>query len=189
VQTAYGRTGESFYAFETHGVIPDMVVLGKPIGNGHPLAAVITSQKIADAFNNGMEFFATFGGNNVSCVIGKTVLDVVQEENLQQHALELGKYMKEYLQPFKDRYELVGDVRGKGLFLGIELVKDRETLAPAANEASFISNQMRERGILLGTDGPLHNVIKVRPPMPFNKQDADLLLDALNDIFQIHFSA
>ena len=170
VQTAYGRTGTHFYAFEEQNVTPDMVVLGKPIGNGHPLAAVITTQEIAAAFDNGMEFFATFGGNTVSCVIGKTVLEVVQEENLQGHALKVGHYLLEQLKPFKNKYELIGDIRGRGLFLGVELVKDRETLEPAAEEASFIVNQMREKGILMGTDGPLHNVIKFVRLCPLIKQ-------------------
>lgn len=187
VQTAYGRTGSHFYAFEEQGVMPDMVVLGKPIGNGHPLAAVITTQEIADAFHNGMEFFATFGGNNVSCAIGKTVLDVVQEENLQQHAQNVGQYLLERLKPLKDSYELIGDIRGRGLFLGLELVKDRATLEPAALEASFIVNQMREAGILLGTDGPLHNVIKIRPPMPFTQANADLLVETFETVLKASF--
>jgi len=187
VQTAYGRTGKSFYAFEAQNVIPDIVVLGKPIGNGHPLGAVITTQAIADRFNNGMEFFATFGGNNVSCEIGKTVLSIVQEERLQQHALEIGNYLIENLRPLQERFELIGDIRGSGLFLGIELVKSRDTLEPAAQEASFISNRMREQNILLGTDGPLHNVLKIRPPMPFDKANADVLLASFESILAMHF--
>lgn len=176
VQTGYGRIGTHFYGFEQQGVEPDIVVLGKPIGNGHPLGAVVTTSEIAEAFDNGMEFFSTFGGSTVSCVIGKTVLDVVQEENLQAHARRVGERMLAGLRPFVDRFPLVGDVRGSGLFLGVELVRDRTTLEPADAEASYIANRMRDHGILLGTDGPFHNVVKIRPPMPFSEADANLLV-------------
>ncbi|MFH1632778.1 MAG: aminotransferase class III-fold pyridoxal phosphate-dependent enzyme [Chloroflexota bacterium] len=182
VQTGYGRTGTHFYAFESQGVVPDILVLGKPIGNGHPIGVVITRPEIAAAFDNGMEFFCTFGGNTVSCAIGMAVLDVVIEENLQAHALQVGNYLLEGLRPLRDRYPLVGDVRGSGLFLGVELVRSPKTLDPAADEAAFIANRMREQGILLGTDGPYHNVIKIRPPMPFSISDADLLLAGMERI-------
>ena len=182
VQTGYGRTGSHFYAFEAQQVIPDIVVLGKPIGNGHPIGALVTTREIADAFDNGMEFFSTFGGNTVSCAIGMAVLDVLEAERLQAHADRVGQKLLMELRTFADRHPLVGDVRGAGLFLGIELVRDRETLLPAADEAAFVVNQLRERHILVGTDGPLHNVIKIRPPMPFDENDAGLLLTALDDI-------
>jgi 4-aminobutyrate aminotransferase-like enzyme/Ser/Thr protein kinase RdoA (MazF antagonist) len=179
VQTGLGRMGTSFWAFEDHGVVPDIVVMGKPLGNGHPIGAVATTRAIADAFDNGMEFFSTFGGNTVSCAIGIAVLDVLRDEALQSHALRVGDHLLSRLRPLIDRYPIVGDVRGTGLFLGIELVRDRETLEPAGDEASFVANRMRERGVLLGTDGPYHNVVKIRPPMPFAESDADLLVDAL----------
>lgn len=179
VQTGLGRMGTSFWAFEDQGVVPDIVVMGKPLGNGHPIAAVATTRAIADAFNNGMEYFSTFGGNTVSCAIGMAVLDVLREEGMQAHARQVGDRMIAGLRTFADRFEIVGDVRGSGLFLGVELVRDRTTLEPAGAEASFVANRMRERGILLGTDGPFHNVVKIRPPMPFDESDADLLLDAL----------
>ena len=188
VQTGYGRTGTHFYAFDAQGVVPDIVVLGKPIGNGHPVSAVVTTPEIAEAFDNGMEFFSTFGGNTVSCAIGLAVLDIVQEEDLQGHALRSGNRLIEGLRPFKDRYPIVGDVRGSGLFAGIELVRDRETLEPAGEEASFIANRMRDRGILLGTDGPYHNVVKIRPPMPFSESDADVLVAAMDKILSEDFS-
>jgi 4-aminobutyrate aminotransferase-like enzyme len=155
-------------------------VLGKPIGNGFPLGAVVTTPEIAAAFDNGMEFFSTFGGNTVSCAIGLAVLDVLRDEHLQAHALRVGQRMLRALGPFVDRHALVGDVRGSGLFLGVELVRDRETLEPAAAEASYVANRLREMGILLGTDGPYHNVVKIRPPMPFSEEDADLLVGALD---------
>jgi len=182
VQTGYGRIGSHFWGFETQGVVPDIVVLGKPIGNGHPLGAVITTAEIAESFNNGMEFFSTFGGNTVSCAVGLAVLKVVLEENLQGHALRVGDHLLKGLHILAKRCPLIGDVRGSGLFIGVELVRDPVTLEPAAEEASFVSNRMREHGILLGTDGPYHNVIKIRPPMPFSEPDADCLLAALDDV-------
>jgi 4-aminobutyrate aminotransferase-like enzyme/Ser/Thr protein kinase RdoA (MazF antagonist) len=179
VQTGLGRMGTSFWAFEDQGVIPDIVVMGKPLGNGHPIAAVATTRGIADAFDNGMEFFSTFGGNTVSCAVGMAVLDVVRDEQLQAHALAVGERMGASLRALVDRFAIVGDVRGSGLFWGVELVRDRETLEPAGAEASFVANRMRERGILLGTDGPHHNVVKIRPPMPFTAEDGDFLVDEL----------
>jgi 4-aminobutyrate aminotransferase-like enzyme len=188
VQTGLGRIGTHFWGFESQGVSPDILVLGKPIGNGHPLGAVITTPEIADAFHNGMEFFSTFGGNPVSCAVGLEVLNVVLEENLQRHALQVGEHMLAGLQPFIDRYHLVGDVRGSGLFLGVELVRDRDTLEPAGAEASYIADRMREHGILLGTDGPYHNVVKIRPPMPFDMGNADLLISTMDKIFRDELS-
>ncbi len=180
VQTAYGRLGEQFWGFEFYGVVPDIVVLGKPIGNGHPIGAVVTTPDIAASFDNGMEFFSTFGGNTVSCAIGMAVLDVVADEELQIHAAQVGKHLLQRLGELKDRHLLVGDVRGSGLFLGVELVTDRQSLQPAGREASLVANRMRDQGVLLGTDGPYHNVLKIRPPMPFTVQDAELLVQALD---------
>ena len=184
VQTAYGRIGTHVYAFEAQGVIPDIVVLGKPIGNGHPIGAVVTRQEIAESFDNGMEFFSTFGGSTVSCAIGLAVLDVVEDERLQAHAQEVGAHLLARLRPLVDRSRLVGDVRGSGLFIGVELVRDRKTLEPATTEASDVVNRLRDEGILIGTDGPHHNVLKIRPPMPFNTEDADVLASALEAILK-----
>jgi len=181
VQTGLGRIGTHFWAFEAHGVVPDIVVMGKPLGNGHPLAAVVTTPAIAASFDNGMEFFSTFGGNPVSCAIGLAVLEVVAGERLQDHARAVGERLLAGLRDIASRHELVGDVRGSGLFLGAELVRDRRTLAPATAEASFVVNRMRDRGVLAGTDGLDHNVIKIRPPMPFDVADADVLLAAVDD--------
>jgi 4-aminobutyrate aminotransferase-like enzyme len=188
VQTGLGRMGTDFWAFEAHGVVPDVVVLGKPLGNGHPLAAVVTTREIADAFDNGMEYFATFGGNTVSCAVGLAVLDVLRDEQLQEHALRVGERLLSGLRPFVDRCPIVGDVRGSGLFLGVELIRNRETLEPAAAEATAVINRMREDGILLGTDGPYHNVIKIRPPMPFSLSDADRLVETLDAILADGFA-
>lgn len=171
VQTGYGRIGTHFWAFEYYGVVPDIVVLGKPIGNGHPIGAVITTPEIAASFNNGMEFFSTFGGNTVSCAIGLAVLDVVQEEKLQTHALEVGSYLLAGLKKLHDHHGLIREIRGSGFFIGVEL----GTQTSAENIVSYL----RDEGILLGTDGPQHNVLKIRPPMPFSHEDADLLLSVL----------
>ena len=182
VQTGLGRIGTHFWAFEAQEVVPDIVVTGKPLGNGHPLAAVVARREIAESFDNGMEYFSTFGGNQVSCAIGLAVLDVMRDENLQAHALHVGERMLERLRPFVDRHSLVGDVRGSGLFLGVELVRDRESLEPADTEASYVVNRMREEGILLGTDGPYHNVVKIRPPMPFDAANADWLVETFDRV-------
>lgn len=171
VQTGYGRIGTHFWGFESYGVVPDIVVLGKPIGNGHPIGAVITTRAIADSFDNGMEFFSTFGGNAVSCAIGLAVLEVVQEENLQAHALKVGEQLLAGLRTLQQNHELIRDIRGSGMFLGVEL--------PDGKTARRIVNAMRERAILIGSDGPLHNVLKIRPPMPFSAADADHFLTTL----------
>jgi 4-aminobutyrate aminotransferase-like enzyme len=177
VQTGFGRAGSHFWMFETQSVTPDIVTLGKPIGNGHPLGAVITTPEIAASFANGMEYFNTFGGNPVSCAVGLAVLDVIRDEGLQENARDVGAYLLEGLRAWKS--PLIGDVRGKGLFLGIEFVRDRETKEPAAHEAAEIVEKMKDRRILLSTDGPMHNVIKIKPPLVFSRADADLLLREL----------
>jgi 4-aminobutyrate aminotransferase-like enzyme len=184
VQTGFGRMGTHFWAFQAHGVVPDVVVMGKPMGNGHPMGAVVTSPDIAAAFDNGMEFFSTYGGNPVSCAIGLSVLRAVQEEGLQSHALTMGRQLLAGLQDLAYRYPMIGDVRGSGLFLGAELVRDRQTLEPATEEASFVVNRMKDHGVLVGTDGPHHNVLKIRPPMPFNSADAEQLLETLGRVLE-----
>jgi len=182
VQTGYGRIGKHFWGFESYGVTPDIVVLGKPIGNGHPIGAVVTTREIASSFENGMEFFSTFGGNNVSCAIGVEVLNLVLEEELESHAMAVGDLMLAGLRELMSRHEIMGDVRGSGMFLGVELVKNRDTREPATAKADAVVNGMRDSGILLGTDGPFHNVLKIRPPMPFNRTDADRLVSTLDEI-------
>ena len=184
VQVGFGRLGTHFWGFETQDVIPDIVVLGKPIGNGFPLAAVITTREIANSFNNGMEFFSTFGGNPVACAAGLAVLDVLEEEKLQDHALRVGNHLTKGLKALQERHALIGDVRGSGLFLGIDLVLDRETREPAPLQASYVVNRLRDCGILAGTDGPHHNVIKLRPPLVFSETDADLFVKTLDRILR-----
>ncbi len=182
VQVGFGRLGTHFWGFETQGVVPDIVVLGKPIGNAFPLAAVVTTPEIANSFNNGMEFFSTFGGNPVACAAGLAVLDVLEEENLRQHALRLGAHLIEGLKSLQVRHALIGDIRGSGLFLGIDFVLDRETREPAPLQASYVINRLRDCGILTGTDGPHHNVIKLRPPLVFSAADAELFVKRLDAI-------
>lgn len=182
VQVGFGRVGEAFWAFELQGVVPDIVTLGKPIGNGHALGAVVTTRKIADAFCNGMEYFNTFGGNPVSCAVGQAVLNVIHEEGLQAHAREVGNKLFAGLRELQTQHEIIGDVRGHGLFLGIEFVTDCETKEPAARQASYIVERMKSHGILLSTDGPLHNVIKIKPPLCFDARDAERLVTVMDQV-------
>jgi len=182
VQVGFGRLGTHFWGFETQGVVPDIVVLGKPIGNAFPLAAVITTPEIAASFDNGMEFFSTFGGNPVACAAGLAVLDVLEEEQLQQNALRVGSLLVNLLEEMQSHYPLVGDVRGSGLFLGLDLVLDRGTREPATDQASYVVNRLRDRGVLTGTDGQYHNVIKLRPPLIFSDADADLFVSTLEAV-------
>jgi 4-aminobutyrate aminotransferase-like enzyme len=183
VQVGFGRVGTPhWWAFETQGVTPDIVTLGKPMGNGHPLAAVVTTPDIAAAFDNGMEYFNTYGGNPVSCAVGLAVLDVIEEEGLRDNAAWVGEYLVGRLQALAEQHELIGDVRGLGLFIGVELVRDRDTLEPAAEQASSVVNHMVERGVLLSTDGPLRNVLKIKPPIVFSESDADLLVENLSTV-------
>jgi 4-aminobutyrate aminotransferase-like enzyme/Ser/Thr protein kinase RdoA (MazF antagonist) len=182
VQVGFGRVGSHSWGFETQGVVPDIVTLGKPIGNGFPLAAVVTTAEIAAAFDNGMEYFNTFGGGQAACAVGHAVLDVMADERLQSRALEVGARLKAGLEGLAARFPIVGDVRGAGLFLGVELVSDRGTLEPAARQADYAANRLRDAGILVSTDVPLHNVLKIKPPLQFTAADADRLVNALAEI-------
>jgi 4-aminobutyrate aminotransferase-like enzyme/Ser/Thr protein kinase RdoA (MazF antagonist) len=173
VQTGFGRLGTCFWGFEAQRVTPDIVVLGKPIANGYPMGAVITTKAIAASFDTGMEYFSTFGGSTAACAAAMATLQVTLDERLQQHALEVGDHLLAGLRRLMAEHPVVGDVRGSGLFLGVELVRDRDTLEPAAHEAAFVVNRMRQRGVLAGTDGPHHNVIKIRGPMQMTLADAD----------------
>jgi 4-aminobutyrate aminotransferase-like enzyme/Ser/Thr protein kinase RdoA (MazF antagonist) len=182
VQIGFGRMGTHFWGFETQGVIPDIVTLGKPIGNGHPLGAVVTTPEIAASFVTGMEYFNTFGGNPVSCAIGLAVLDVIEKEGLQDNAQHVGGFLKQGLLRMKEEHRLIGDVRGRGLFLGVEFILDHGSLTPAGDHATYIVERMKERGVLLSTDGPYHNVIKMKPPMVFTIEDARFLLDTMESV-------
>jgi 4-aminobutyrate aminotransferase-like enzyme len=179
VQVGFGRMGSHFWGFETQDVVPDIVTMGKPIGNGHPIGAVVTTPEIAEAFDTGMEYFNTFGGNPVSCAVGLEVLRIIEEDRLQEHVRTVGGQLKDHLGSLADTYPLLGDVRGRGLFLGIELVRDRADRVPAPEEATYVVERMKEHGILLSTDGPDHNVIKIKPPLTFTVEDAHRVADTL----------
>ncbi len=182
VQVGCGRVGKEFWGFQLHGVIPDIVTIGKPIGNGHPLAAVICTREIAEAFSNGMEYFNTFGGNPVSCAIGLEVLRTIKEEKLQENALETGNYLKNRLKDLQKEFSIIGDVRGQGLFLGFELTD--EELNPLTEKTSYLSNRMMELGILTSIDGKDNNVIKIKPPIIFSRQNADYFIQKLTEVFK-----
>ncbi|MGB6153833.1 MAG: aminotransferase class III-fold pyridoxal phosphate-dependent enzyme [Pricia sp.] len=185
VQVGCGRVGKTFWGFQLHGVVPDILTIGKPLGNGHPLAAVVCTQEVAEKFANGMEYFNTFGGNPVSCAIGAEVLRTVKQENLQEHALKVGTFLKSGLQSLSERYPIIGDVRGQGFFLGFELVDAQ--VHPLAKHADYLVNRMKDHGILMSTDGPDHNVIKIKPPMPFSRENAEELLFYLAKIMREDF--
>ncbi|MFT4832610.1 MAG: 4-aminobutyrate aminotransferase-like enzyme/Ser/Thr protein kinase RdoA (MazF antagonist) [Psychroserpens sp.] len=185
VQVGCGRMGKTFWGFQLHGVIPDIVTIGKPLGNGHPLAAVACTQDVAEKFANGMEFFNTFGGNPVSCAIGAEVIKVVKREKLQAHALKVGEFLKLELKKLALDYPIIGDVRGEGLFLGIELVD--ATMKPLADQTDYLANRMKEHGILMSTDGPDHNVLKIKPPMVITQENALELIYYLRKILAEDF--
>ena len=185
VQTGFGRVGSAFWAFQLHDVVPDIVTLGKPAGNGHPLAVVACTKEVANAFANGMEFFNTFGGNPVSMAIGRTVLEVIATEKLQENALEVGNYLKSELLLLQLEFPIIGDVRGEGLFLGFELVDSEKN--PLAKQAGYLANRMKHFKILMSTDGPDHNVLKIKPPLVFSKENAKELIFRLKLVFAEDF--
>ena len=183
VQVGFGRLGDCFWGFEMHGVVPDMVILGKPMGNGHPIGAVVTTSEIAKSFENGPEFFSSFGGNPVSCAIGLAVLEVIAEEELQAHAKSTGDYLKTKWQKLQEQCPHIADVRGHGLFLGIELV---DACGNADTRlAAYLKNGLRDRHILIGTDGPFDSVLKIKPPLSFNAADCDILMENVVELLQI----
>lgn len=185
VQTGFGRTGKTFWAFELYDVLPDIVTMGKPAGNGHPLAIVACTKEVAEKFNTGMEYFNTFGGNPVSCAIGRTVLEIIEEENLQQNALEVGSFLIAELKKLQKQFPIIGDVRGEGLFLGFELNNSEKN--PLPEHASYLANRMKQLGILMSIDGPDHNVLKIKPPMVFSKENAKELIFRLKTVFAEDF--
>ena len=184
VQIGFGRMGSHAWGFEAAGAVPDIVTLGKPMGNGHPIGAVVTTPEIAASFASGIEFFSTFGGNPVSAAIGLAVLDVIKHEGLQQRALDVGGHLKAGLAELADRHEPIGDVRGRGLFQGIELVHDREGREPDRELAARVVEAARTRGVLLSTDGPDANVIKIKPPMVFSTANVDRVVRELDRAFE-----
>jgi 4-aminobutyrate aminotransferase-like enzyme len=211
VQVGLGRVGSHWWGFELQGVVPDIVTIGKPLGNGHPLAAVVCTPEVAANFANGMEFFNTFGGNPVSCAAGRAVLQVVKDEGLMEHATAVGSHLTTLLGQLKDQHPIIGDVRGKGLFLGFELMAPAQSsslapfsahsaqfdrlsaspaaapkslISPATRQASYLKNRMRDLGFLMSTDGPDENVLKIKPPMCFNQANAEQLVDYLDRVLE-----
>lgn len=181
VQPGFGRCGSAFWGHEVAGFSPDIVTMGKPMGNGHPVAAVATSLDIMTAFRKAFGYFNTFGGNPVSCAAANAVLDVLEQEDLVKKAHATGLYTKNGLHKLAEKHAIIGDVRGHGLAIGVELVSDRKTKKPATDEATRVTNMMRQKGVLMGTNGIAYNVLKIRPPLPFNPADADVMLSALDD--------
>ncbi len=173
VQVGFGRVGSAFWGFELHDVVPDIVCIGKPMGNGHPMGAVITTAEIAESFANGMEYFSSFGGNPVSCAIGLSVLNVIESDNLQKNAEQVGNYFKKELNTLQEKHKVIGEVRGEGLFLGVEIITDKATFDYNPQIAKRLKEGFKENGILVGTDGPKDSVIKIKPPLCFTKRNVD----------------
>ncbi len=182
VQIGFGRVGSHMWGFQSGEATPDIVTLGKPMGNGHPIGAVVTTPEIAASFDNGMEFFSTFGGNPVSAAIGLAVLDVIKADQLREHAAVVGGTLKAGLAGLAMHHDCIGDVRGRGLFLGIELVSNRAAKTPSAEIAHYVVNRAKELGVLLSADGPAHNVLKIKPPMTFSQQDGERLVETLDRV-------
>lgn len=182
VQAGFGRFGSHMWGHQLHGVVPDLVTLGKPMGNGHPLAGVVARPDLVERFTRENMYFNTFGGNPVSCAVGMAVLDVLRDEQLLENAQRVGDYVLNGLNRLKARHQLIGDVRGRGLFFAVEMVRDRATQEPAGEETGRIVNAMRDRGVLLSRIGIHNNILKIRPPMPFGTEHADLLLERLDEV-------
>ncbi|XP_043408565.1 5-phosphohydroxy-L-lysine phospho-lyase isoform X1 [Chelonia mydas] len=185
IQVGFGRVGKCFWAFQLQGedFVPDIVTMGKPMGNGHPIACVATTKEIAEAFaDTGVEYFNTFGGNPVSCAIGLAVLDVIEKEHLQAHATQVGNFLMELLNQQKVKHPIIGDVRGVGLFIGVDLIKDQEKRIPATEEAEYLITRLKRDYILLSTDGPGRNVLKFKPPLCFTMDNAKLVVDKMDEI-------
>jgi 4-aminobutyrate aminotransferase-like enzyme/Ser/Thr protein kinase RdoA (MazF antagonist) len=182
VQVGFGRLGHYFWGYEMYDVEPDIVILGKPIGNGHPVAAVVTTEALSKSFDNGMEFFSSFGGNPVSCAIGEAVLTVIEEEKLSEKAHTVGEYLKKGLKSLQLNHPELADIRGSGLFLGVEILDGHGK--PGTELASSIKNELRERHILISTDGPYDNVLKIKPPLYFDHENVDLLVQELGSILK-----
>jgi len=179
VQAGFGRTGK-MWGHQSTGFVPDIATMGKPMGNGHPLAGLVARDELVDRFREKDMYFNTFGGNPVSCAVGNAVLDVLENENLISNAASTGEYVLSGLRKLAKKHSIIGDVRGKGLFFGVDLVKDHISKEPAVEETRKLINDMKEHGILISSIGEFNNVLKIRPPLPFNKENAELLLEGIN---------
>ncbi|MEL7465078.1 MAG: aminotransferase class III-fold pyridoxal phosphate-dependent enzyme [Pseudomonadota bacterium] len=182
VQSGFGRTGTHLWAHEKMGVVPDVMTLGKPMGNGHPVGGVVTRSEILGVFRKGYRYFNTFGGNPVSCAAASAVLEEIEERNLLENARTVGAYARKRMAALKQKHRCIGDVRGSGLVFGAEMVLDHETKEPASGFTDKVINAMRRRGIIHSKLGRHYNTLKIRPPMPFSKDNADLLFDTLDDV-------
>ena len=181
VQPGFGRTGAHMWGFQRHGIVPDMVSMGKPIGDGHPMAGLVVKPELVEQFGKS-RYFNTFGGNPVSSAVGLAVLEVIENEGLMANALEVGGRLRGGLQQLAGKHSIIGDVRGAGLFNGVELVRDRATQQPATKETKRIVNALREKRVLISSAGPNANILKIRPPLPFSKDNADLFLSAMDEV-------
>lgn len=184
VQSGFARTGLAMWGFERHGVQPDIVTMGKPMGNGQPIAGLVGRAEVVDHFGKNMRYFNTFGGNPVSCAAGQAVLDVIRDEQLQVRSHEMGQYLLTGLRQLAERYPIIGDVRGAGLFLGVELVTDRASKQPAGVQTRQVVNAMREQGVLISAAGPLENILKIRPLLAFKREHADLLIETVGNALE-----
>ncbi|MCG7361392.1 aspartate aminotransferase family protein [Roseomonas sp. ACRSG] len=182
VQPGFGRTGEAMWGFMRHGLVPDMVTMGKPMGNGHPIAAMVAKPEILDRFGERTRYFNTFGGNPVSCAVGQAVLEVIEGEGILENARDVGAYLREGLRGLAQQHEVIGDVRGAGLFIGVELVRDRATREPDGESTAKLVNGLRERRILISAAGPHANVLKIRPPLVFQREHADRFLEGVDAV-------
>ena len=184
VQPGFGRLGTHFWGFERHGVKPDIATMGKPMGNGYPISAVVTSAGVVDAFTKHSHYFNTFGGTPVACAAALAVLDVIEQQDLQANALETGNYILEGLKELATDQTLIGDIRGSGMFIGIDLVRDRSSREPATAETGKAVNLLRQEGVLIGSTGRYDNILKIRPPMVFSTENADLLLQKIKTVLE-----
>ena len=185
VQTGCGRMGKTFWGFQLHNVVPDIVTIGKPLGNGHPIAAVACTREVANKFANGMEYFNTFGGNPVSCAIATEVIKIIKQDNLQNHASAVGEFLKSKLKSVSKEFPIIGDVRGQGLFIGVELVD--HNMNPLADQTDYLINRMKDYGILMSSDGPDHNVLKIKPPLVFTTENAQEIIFYLRKVLAEDF--
>jgi 4-aminobutyrate aminotransferase-like enzyme len=184
VQPGFGRTGSAFWGFARHGVVPDIVTMGKPMGNGFPMGGVATRPDLIDRFTGQTKYFNTFGGNPVAAAAGLAVLDVIRDEGLMDNASRVGGYLMDGLREIGNRHIQIGDVRGSGLFVGLELVRDRETKAPAPEIATQVINGLRAHGILIGAAGPFGSTLKIRPPLCFTREHADIVVSACDEVLK-----
>ena len=184
VQPGFGRLGTHFWGFDSHGVTPDIATMGKPMGNGYPISALVTSADVIESFQRNSHYFNTFGGTPVACAAALAVLDIIEKQDLQARALETGNYLKDGLKELAENNHIIGDIRGTGMFLGIDLVRDQDTREPATQETKKAVNLLRHQGVLIGSTGQFDNVLKIRPPMVFSKDHADLLLQKLVIVLQ-----